>query len=128
MKEAVENAGMGKGQFQGLAANGRAAIVTVAPLVYGQLYNALGRVSRPGHVFFAVRHAPYTRASVKIYPRAILSTPGTSGYDISYKWVLRAVLQTPLLTEVMVCLSFFRCLCCGARRARRAGRRWSVRA
>ena len=35
-------------------------------------------------------------ASVKIYPRAILSTPGTSGYYISYKRVLRAVLQKPL--------------------------------
>ena len=44
-------------------------------------------------------------ASVKIYPRAILSTPGTSGHYISYKRVL-AVLKKPLrwgyiLTEVM---------------------------
>ena len=36
------------------------------------------------------------RASVKRYPRAILSTPGTSGYYISYNRVLRAVLQKPL--------------------------------
>ena len=41
-----------------------------------------------------LREQPYGvrdfRASVKRYPRAILSTPGTSGYDISYKRVLRA--------------------------------------
>ena len=37
-----------------------------------------------------------TRASVKRYPRAILSTPGTSGYYISYNRVLRVVLQNPL--------------------------------
>ena len=30
-------------------------------------------------------------ASVKRDPRAILSTPGTSGYRLSYKWVLRVV-------------------------------------
>ena len=30
-------------------------------------------------------------ASVKRYPRAVLSTPGTSGYRLSYKLVLRAV-------------------------------------
>ena len=37
-------------------------------------------------------------ASVKIilYPRAVLSTPGTSGYRLSYKLVLRAVPPTPL--------------------------------
>ena len=49
----------------------------------------------------------YLMASVKRYPRAILSTPGTSGYRLSYKRVLR-VAQTPqigyLLTEVMKCL------------------------
>ena len=38
----------------------------------------------------------YTIASVKIYPRAILITPGTSGYYISYNRVLRAVLQKPI--------------------------------
>ena len=35
-------------------------------------------------------------ASVKRCPRAILSTPGTSGYYISNNRVLRAVLQKPL--------------------------------
>ena len=39
------------------------------------------------------RHA---RGEVKIYPRAILSAPGTSGCDISYNRVLRAVLHKPL--------------------------------
>ena len=38
----------------------------------------------------------YNMASVERYPRATLSTPGTSGYYISYNRVLRAVLQTPL--------------------------------
>ena len=33
----------------------------------------------------------YVTASVERCPRAILSTPGTSGYDISYNKVLRAV-------------------------------------
>ena len=33
----------------------------------------------------------HVMASVKVYPRAILSTPGTSGYRLSYKMVLRAV-------------------------------------
>ena len=33
---------------------------------------------------------------LKRYPRAILSTPGTSGYYITYNRVLRAVLQKPL--------------------------------
>ena len=40
-------------------------------------------------------------ASFKRYPRTILSTPGTSGYRLSYKRVLRAVPH--LLTEVMKC-------------------------
>ena len=49
----------------------------------------------------------YIMASVKIYPRAILSTPGTSGYEISCKRVLRAVPpQTSqigyLFTEVVI--------------------------
>ena len=35
-------------------------------------------------------------ASVNIYPRAILSSPGSSRYSISYNMVLRAVLQKPL--------------------------------
>ena len=35
-------------------------------------------------------------ASVKRYPRAILSTPGTSGYRLSYKRVLRVVPHKPL--------------------------------
>ena len=37
----------------------------------------------------------YIMASVKIYPRAILSTPGTSGYRLSYKMVRRAVPHKP---------------------------------
>ena len=50
----------------------------------------------------------YFIASVKRYPRTILSTPGTSGYDISYKSVRRAVPHKPprsgilILTEVMI--------------------------
>ena len=38
----------------------------------------------------------YVIASVKIYPRAILGTPGTSGYRVSYKRVLRVVPHKPL--------------------------------
>ena len=34
-------------------------------------------------------------ASVKKYPRVVLSTPGTSGYHLLYKQVLRAVPQNP---------------------------------
>ena len=46
---------------------------------------------------------------LNIYPRTILSTPGTSGYDISHKRVLRAAPHKPLrsgmylLTEVSYC-------------------------
>ena len=45
-------------------------------------------------------------ASVKRHPRTVLSTPGTSGYRLSYKRVLSEVLQKPprsgiLLAEVM---------------------------
>ena len=44
-------------------------------------------------------------ASVKRYPRTILSTPGTSGYDISYEGTQSSTPQTSqivyLLTEVM---------------------------
>ena len=35
-------------------------------------------------------------ASVNRYPRMVLSTPGTSGYRLSYKQVLRAVPHKPL--------------------------------
>ena len=43
------------------------------------------------------------RASVKIYPSAILSTPGTSGYYIPYNrvYVLRAVLHNPLRSGIV---------------------------
>ena len=47
-------------------------------------------------------------ASFKRYPRTILSTLGTSGYEISYKRVLRAVPHNPhigyLLTEAVMWL------------------------
>ena len=46
------------------------------------------------------------RASVKRYPRAILSTPGTSGHRLPYKCVLRALPTNPSdrASEVMTCL------------------------
>ena len=44
--------------------------------------------------------AGHIRTSVKIYPRAILSTPGTCGYAISYKLVLRVVPQKPLRSGI----------------------------
>ena len=39
-------------------------------------------------------------ASVKTYPHTILSTPATSGYYISYKWVLRAAPHKPLRSGI----------------------------
>ena len=39
-------------------------------------------------------------ASVKIHPRKILSTPGTSGYRLSCKGVLRAVPHKPLRSGI----------------------------
>ena len=44
----------------------------------------------------APRASEHVIASVNIYPRAILTTPGTPGYYISYSRVRRAVLQKPL--------------------------------
>ena len=37
---------------------------------------------------------------LKDTPRTVLSTPGTSGYRLSYKRVLRAVLQKPLRSGI----------------------------
>ena len=59
------------------------------------------------HVWLAVRSDEEDfMTSVKRYPRVVLSTPGTSGYRLSYKQVLRAVPHNPLkmgylLTEAM---------------------------
>ena len=39
-------------------------------------------------------------ASVKRYPCAVLSTPGTSGYRLSYKRVLRVVPHKPLRSGI----------------------------
>ena len=70
-------------------------------------------------MFLSARGAPsgatnYFMASVKRYPRMVLSTPGTSGYRLSYKRVLRVVPHKPpkigyLLTEVMICRSALLC-------------------
>ena len=46
------------------------------------------------------RHQIVSRASVKIYSRAILSTPGTSGFRLSYKRVLRVVPHKPLRSGI----------------------------
>ena len=70
-----------------------------------------GRADTPASTAVcAARRAPrplHFMASVKRYPRAILRTPGTSGYYISYNRVPKAVIQNSLgwgtfLTEVMV--------------------------
>ena len=61
-------------------------------------------------------------ASVKRYPRAILNTPGTSGYYISYNRVLRAVLQKPLRWGIFYRfqLQHRRACCCSWQRPRAA--------
>ena len=80
------------------------------------------KLRRLGHGGFAIFKNVDFMASVKIYPRAILSTPGPSGFYISYNRVLRAVLQKPLRWGIFYRfqLQHRRACCCSWQRPRAA--------